>query len=822
MPNDVLNITLTDKQNQKLKQAVSWFNTNGRHGSEPVFPLLGVAGCLDKNTLITTNKGTLTLEEIILGSRDNLKFNGFEKYSGDLKVYNGLSFSSISDIYATDIMDGYEITLESGLSLKCSNIHPLLTIENSNMVWKKAHEIKEGMSIATLGNRNIYKNNDLKFKEDYYYLGYYHADGYYESNTKQICFTSKDKKRLIDLIDYLKRRHNYTGTEYIMFRESKNNYTFRFRSDTFIEMAKLVGLDVKNKILPISILTDRHKKYSYLKGLFNDLGIGKNELTFSSLHKINSERVMILCREFGIIFLNLKEKKNQYGTTWQIKLLKESIINFYEIFGNIIGAKFNYSIKEMYDDYMSKKNNTNKNLIENVEELFNIKASRENRKILSFHDYASGRRRPSYKVLNLLNEHFYHNSNENLNLILKTNYFYEKIISIKPIRQKFYDITVPKGHSFISNGILSHNSGKSTLLSFIIAELGLQDYEVAYCAYTGMASLVLIRKGLNATTIHRLIYIPVEVLDKETKKTKIIFKLKDNLPSEIKLIVVDEGSMVSEEMMSDLLSFNIPIMMLGDFFQLQPVGGKMNRFMTMTQYGVLDEPLRQALDSPIIWLSDQVRHGNIPKVGTYGDDVRVYHKSDFPEEILIESDQVIAGKNHTCSYLNKLIRIKFKGIKSRYPVDGDRLICVKNNWSKAISEGLLESYLVNGLIGTVSNLYYDNTKKLFKCNFKPIFMENTSFTGLLGDKLVFDDMECKDENHVISDYKSVAVKRHQLYSAGVNIDKFMYGNAITVYKMQGSQEKHITYVDEILRRDIYLNHFYTAVTRAEEKLDIVL
>ena len=366
-------------------------------------------------------------------------------------------------------------------------------------------------------------------------------------------------------------------------------------------------------------------------------------------------------------------------------------------------------------------------------------------------------------------------------------------------------------------------SGKSTIISYIVCELNLKEEEVAYCAYTGMASLVLIKKGLNACTIHRLIYIPVEIYDKVEKRKKTIFrkKTKEELNG-IKLIVVDEGSMVNDDMMEDLLSFNIPIIMLGDFFQLQPVGGKINRFMLMKQYGVLDKPLRQALDNPIIWIADRLRHGIVPKIGSYGDGlVNVYSKHDFPEEILHDTDQIIAGKNKTCSKLNKFIRIRFQNTKSMYPVEGDKLICVKNDWAQMITERV-DTYLVNGLIGTCSGIEYDNVKEIFKLNFKPSFMDKTLFMNLIGDKLVFDDPDCKDENFVKDYYKDIAFNRFEMYSKGLIIDKFMFGNVITVYKMQGSQERHITYYDEVLRKDIYYNHFYTAVTRAEEKLDIIL
>lgn len=365
-------------------------------------------------------------------------------------------------------------------------------------------------------------------------------------------------------------------------------------------------------------------------------------------------------------------------------------------------------------------------------------------------------------------------------------------------------------------------SGKSTLISFIISEINLKDEEVRFVAFTGMASLVLVRKGLSACTIHRLIYDSYEVYDKITKKKKIAFKLKDKLDEKIKLIVVDEGSMVSENMMNELISFHIPIIMLGDYFQLQPIGGQINRFMFNTNYTRLSEPMRQALDNPIVWMANELRNGIRPKYGSYDGKVNVYSKRDFPEECLTDTDQILAGKNNTCDYINKIVRIKYNHIKSRYPVVGDRLICLKNNWEKCISENLLDTFLVNGLLGTVKGIQFIDSNQTYSLDFQPIFMNNTYFTNLLSDTLVFDDINCKDENYIADTFPQVFIRRQKIYLSGMQINKFSYGYCVTVYKMQGSQERKITYIDEVLNRNTYFNHFYTAITRAEEYCDIIM
>ena len=52
-------------------------------------------------------------------------------------------------------------------------------------------------------------------------------------------------------------------------------------------------------------------------------------------------------------------------------------------------------------------------------------------------------------------------------------------------------------------------TGKTTLINYIINELNLGD-KIAFATPTGKAASVLIQKGSLASTIHHLIYTPVE------------------------------------------------------------------------------------------------------------------------------------------------------------------------------------------------------------------------------------------------------------------------------------------------------------------------
>src|SRR5215469_476997 len=150
-------------------------------------------------------------------------------------------------------------------------------------------------------------------------------------------------------------------------------------------------------------------------------------------------------------------------------------------------------------------------------------------------------------------------------------------------------------------------TGKSTILKYLIGDLSLDDGEVLQACFTGKAAYVLKRKsGMPCSTIHRLIYRVSDATEAEiaTARQKLeelesaalalygaervaadaeIAALRISLKQmrqprfglneesqvrDCKLVVLDEVSMVGPEMASDLLSFDKPILVLGDPGQL--------------------------------------------------------------------------------------------------------------------------------------------------------------------------------------------------------------------------------------------------------------
>jgi exodeoxyribonuclease-5 len=87
------------------------------------------------------------------------------------------------------------------------------------------------------------------------------------------------------------------------------------------------------------------------------------------------------------------------------------------------------------------------------------------------------------------------------------------------------------------------------------------------CAFTGRAAHVMRSKGMkSARTIHSLIYNPVV----EKGSVRYELRSRDEL-GDVQGFLADEASQIGKPLYDDLLSFDLPMILVGDHGQLPPV-----------------------------------------------------------------------------------------------------------------------------------------------------------------------------------------------------------------------------------------------------------
>ncbi|MBI2717220.1 MAG: AAA family ATPase [Rhizobiales bacterium] len=388
-------------------------------------------------------------------------------------------------------------------------------------------------------------------------------------------------------------------------------------------------------------------------------------------------------------------------------------------------------------------------------------------------------------------------------------------------------------------------SGKSTLVKHAMAELGLEDgRDVLYAAFTGKAALVMTRKGTPASTIHSLIYRVSEATPAEIEKIKSeIGELRVKLPSlgmaerlfaesqlrslelrlsdihkprfvlneqsalrDAKLLVLDEVSMVGDDMARDLLAFGKPILVLGDPGQLPPVKGE-GAFTKDTPDVMLTEIHRQAGESAIIRLATLARESRPIPYGPHDEFVWKMRRTDVGPEQMLRGGQVICGKNATRLQLNLAMK-RAAGFGGIYPKgNGEKIICLKNRNDLG---------LVNGMF-----LDLGSTEDEDELSFTATITteDGQKIGGDSGKHERFRLYKGHFDEHVTPDPER---ERRDHWKKKTLIEA-VWGWAITAHKSQGSQWPNVIVFDDGLGRtaEDRARWLYTAITRAERGLVIL-
>jgi len=362
-------------------------------------------------------------------------------------------------------------------------------------------------------------------------------------------------------------------------------------------------------------------------------------------------------------------------------------------------------------------------------------------------------------------------------------------------------------------------SGKTTVMRQALEALDLNiEEDVAACAYVGKAVMVMKMNGLDAKTIHSLIYytdIKKYTDEKGKEKTKYVFKLKSKSAlSQYKIIYCDEAAMVPENLFIDLMSFNIPIIFAGDKNQLPPV---------MSSSYIMDDPdfvltkiMRQAEGNPIIWLSQRVLKNQWLHYGTYGNS-RVLENFHMGMNLLTDYDVILTNTLRLRESLNHYIRRELLHIKEiSTPKRYEKMICRSNNWSFSI-DGF---YLVNGMTGFLIDGYGSTNKDEYvNIDFLPeIFVneDDNIYESIFDDDKVFYGVPI--------DVKYLKASIDEKRNFGIpKYTKMEYGYVINVHIAQGSQYRRVLYFDDPFggSREMAKKLRYTAITRAIDKIDIV-
>jgi exodeoxyribonuclease V len=310
--------------------------------------------------------------------------------------------------------------------------------------------------------------------------------------------------------------------------------------------------------------------------------------------------------------------------------------------------------------------------------------------------------------------------------------------------------------------------------SFLLAKIAQKYRRATLCAFTGKAASVIARRtGLKASTIHSAIY---AYAGEDEETGELLFDQAVEYGAWIKrLILVDESSMLNDEIAMDLLATGARVIACGDPGQLPPVKG--NQFFYQAD-ATLQEVHRQAWDSPIIRQAYNVRYN-----GRYvadGDAFRITPIATGDD--VLAADILLCWRNETRRRLNWLKR-KYLGLDGKPPQPGEPIMCLKNDHQQGVLNGA-----VYRLLG------YEPGGAVKICNER--------------DEIIWLEESWVEDHDRPNSYR-FAIPMALAYAA-------------TCHKFQGSEADNVLLVDEFpYGRDERIPFLYTGITRAAQRVLIV-
>jgi len=448
-----------------------------------LFGPAGVGKCVVGDTLVWTNKGLMEIKDIpkYFAVEDSGYVHGAKLSSLDPE--NPLSQqATASHWYDLGMSETRKVTTNMGHEIEGTLEHPIVVVNaEGRLEFKKMEDIEPKDWVPIKTGDQMFGNYRLLDIRTSYLLGLLTGDGGLTIKDR-ISFSSADHELVSSFKDYFKERTN-------SLVKKSNNRKYDYWLVSAKEKTRLInfGLEetyARNKRIPDYVMmSPKENIVAFLQGLFDTDGsvykTGKVEYCTTSRRL--AKQVSALLLNLGIMHKFRVKENNQYSDAYIILISGVNLLRFNEQIGFRLKRK-----QQKLEQYISKvKIRTNVDLLSNqgarIKRIWRylVESGHTPSKYVSetFHKnicrYASGERKPSVESTKLFlsaceeaNPLIYKNDDfRYLKMLVDAGLFFDQVKKVTKGRSRVYDFTVPKNHSFISNGFVSHN----TLLARAVA-----------------------------------------------------------------------------------------------------------------------------------------------------------------------------------------------------------------------------------------------------------------------------------------------------------------------------------------------------------------
>lgn len=251
------------------------------------------------------------------------------------------------------------------------------------------------------------------------------------------------------------------------------------------------------------------------------------------------------------------------------------------------------------------------------------------------------------------------------------------------------------------------------------------------------------------------------------------------------LIIVDEASMITDQIGKDLASFGVKLILVGDPFQLPPVKAQAfwNRKRPDAHLTKIERQKGPGAGIPLA--GQELREGR----RIYANEsLELTSRASMEDDDWVNADQIVVGMHKTRERICRVMR-RILGHDTAHPQPGEKIVSVHNDRVKGIMNG---------------ELYKVIESRLTKPDVVRMVLEDPYGKQIRDVDCWISGLEGRAKTDFLPDFHG----------------KFWWGYAITCHQSQGSEWKTVIVCDEWPGAD-HDRWLYTAITRASLRCTVV-
>lgn len=406
--------------------------------------------CIVKGTLITTDKGILPIEEL---SNSYNEEDTFQDTNDDYKVLdeNG-ELKNVTKHYYGGMKDSYEIKFSNGFKVQAAYTHKFKTEDG----WKSVLDLEEGDVVFNRNNSIDIENNyieiespSFKYSKKYTFpkvldekyakfLGMMLSDGTINNNSIGIVEKDDNVGQMADTL-----MKDLFGEEVKSYKDKRNDVIYHHINSRPLSryFKNYIGENALTKKIPNDILLSNNSvKKAFIEGLTLDGYIKEdnNLVIYEGYSEDIAVKTSYILNSLGYDYY-LGTKKVKTGKLSKISYMVKAYLT----------DKYIQPIEEHKYEYSTTGKKQKQAYVNEVEQYNNLPKTNDDN-YFSFRNLRKSLKSSSFTRRELLDK---------LGIEYDNNLSCVKVTSVDYIGKKeVYDIEVEDTHSYLINGLVSHNT----------------------------------------------------------------------------------------------------------------------------------------------------------------------------------------------------------------------------------------------------------------------------------------------------------------------------------------------------------------------------